>query len=279
MVKQLGIILCASFLCASTIFAEGPQNAGVVGSIWYGETSLVEKKETTIHSGFYNQTDAVISGTAVFSVDSAVISSDAFEAAPGSIAPLQVSWVPDAGKRTITVAIVDSTATLESSTVSVSATVARAPIVLPSLNTDSVKTAAKNTLTTVKEQGNTIAENIIEALQAQKIGTQTTGQATVKTTTGAGGSAAGGTQSEAGSGGMSGQENDTSSTAPVQNEEGGAVLGVSTERFSPETRAQIVRVHDAGIDGISWVVRNWQWAAVVLVLLLFFLLRRRRQEY
>lgn len=267
-------VFLGSFLFSGRVaFAQEVVNAGLVGSIWYGDRELIENKETSIHSAFYNQTNTEITGTAVFRIGESELARTSWVAREDTLVPLEAVWKPTSGKHTITVSIVESTAPVEMSTVSTTVSVKKAPIVVPEITVQNATNTVKTIVETIKERGDAYADTLAEQLQAQKIQNTNTSSVQVQKTTDQKQEDGTNTSREA-DGEVLGAQDSTEDAGEIN-----SVLGISTENLSPETKTKIVRAHNAGIDGITWIVRNWQWAALALVLLLIIFLRRRKKEY
>jgi len=242
-------IVFIGVLLTTPVYAEtAPLNAGLVGSIWYGATPVVFDTEVKIHSAFYNESDREIEGVAVFRDNETELGKVSFIAKSRSVTPLSLSWRTTEGVHVLSVSIEGTDAMVTTAHTKTSIEIKKPVVVLPPkapskpLTLETVKTTTVQTILDLTEKVDTYTAALAESLQSEKVSTN---------------------------------------PSPNQVREG-QVLGIESEAVIKDsdtsTKGLLVTAKNTGVDGITWIVRNWQWGALLLLGLFLLLLRKLRRN-
>jgi|GEM_PF-3034866 len=224
-----------------------PLNAGIVNSIWYDKTELVAGSEITINTAFYNESAETISATALFHSDETLLGKVSFVSKPQTLTPVSLVWNPVPGSSVIRVG-------LEGGEVNVAATESKMTIEIKKpvvVEKEPVIEKEVVSVSTNETKKNPVVETILSL--TEKMDAYTAGLA------------------------------DTIQTKKNPSFDGssdrvGEVLSAQSdnEPLPIQASSSIVKtLEHKGIDGVTWIVRNWQWAGLGILVLMFFALRRR----
>lgn len=224
-----------------------PINAGLVESIWYGSSPVVFDTTIKIHSAFYNESDREITGVALFRDGEVLLGSDAFVATPRSVTPLSVVWKVTEGIHTLSVSIEGEDLQIGTTKTTTTLEIKKPVVVVPvtpskPLTLKTVKDTAVSTIVSLTQKVDSYTDTLAENIQAQKNITSSTDQASE-----------------------------------------GQVLGIESEEqvqlTGTDAPSIVVTAKNTGIDSITWIVRNWQWGALVLLVLILWMLRKIRKSH
>ena len=246
-----GFVLVVLLSVASVHAQQDTLNAGLVGSIWYDHAPVVFDTEIKIHSAFYNESESDILGNAVFRDNDTILGTVAFVAKPRSVTPLTLSWRTTEGVHALSVTIEGTDSAVVSAQSTVSLEIKKpVPVIPPKapstpVTLQSVKQTAVNTILDLTHKVDTYTGSLADSLQSEKIPT-------------------------------------VSSSSPSPTSTEGEVLGIQSEENKTDSTGTVsnvvVKAKNVGVDGITWMVRNWQWGALILLVLFLLLLRKIRRR-
>lgn len=251
----IGIIFFLASVFA--VNAEGKLNAGLVSDIWYDNLEITQGIDINIYTAFYNQSAEKFSGKVIFKIGNDTLSTRDFSADPKETKVLSETWKSIVGKHKVSVEIIDENSVLNSKYVEKVLEVKNKTAFGNLEKIEGVNSVIENVKTIVKninESTSTIADN----LENKKISNNTQASSVEKNTS------------------NKVEDKKEEKSTNTENDPEPEVLGVSIERFLPENNKTVARVYDTSITGISWIVRNWQWAAIALFIIFVIIVRRKR---
>ncbi len=254
--KKIFLSIIFFFLITLVVQAQEKINAGLVSDIWYDQLEITQDMDIKIYTAFYNQSTEEFKGKIIFRIGDNTLSTKDFSVDPKETKVLNESWRSVIGKHKISIEVSDGNLEFDSKYIEKILEVKKKTVLGNLEKVEGVNSIIENIKTVVKnidESANTIADN----LENKKVSNNTDISNTSKPSTNS-------------LEDKKEEKNNNSESEPEPE-----ILGASIERFLPENNKSIARVYDASIDGISWVIRNWQWAALALFVLFVIFIRRK----
>lgn len=251
-IKNLFLFIAFIFLSVGVSFAyaeESILNAGLVSDIWFDQLNLYEDEETNVYTIFFNQSDRKIKTSASFRVGTETVSVKDFEVEKDSTYLLSFPYIPKSGKHLLSIEIMDPELNIKTKKNEENVIVKKETALGDLVKVEGVGDVLENVNTIIKNI-NQETEKIAQNLESKKVQNREDNKEVPQE-----------------------KKENNKEEIPEESDEY-RVLGMNVNRFLPANNEGVAKVYDVSIDGITWLVRNWQWGALIIFGIFVLFIRR-----